>query len=188
MDFIQDEIRDQILASARMLTERKNTGKITVRDILTDMQVSNRVFYNRFHNIDEVLELLYEESISRVRDSILVPWDEGVDFWGYIMEIASRTLILSYESRLHISQFVFEADSSNKDNFTWWNREIVKLIQKGKKEHLVREDLQEEAMSYSIWCFIRGFNADALARQLPREEALAQFQLGFDCFLRGMRG
>lgn len=52
---------------------------------------------------------------------------------------------------------------------------------------MVRADLDEAQSSYAIWCFIRGFNADALGRGIPENEALARFRYGFDLMLSGMR-
>ena len=42
-------------------------------------------------------------------------------------------------------------------------------------------------MSYSIWCFIRGFNADALGRKLPVAQAAAAFKYSFGILLDGLR-
>lgn len=187
MALIYDEISERIIASARDLARIKNTGKITVRDILHDLNMTNRVFYNRFHNIDEVLEILYAESVQTVRQSLSIPLQEDTDFFSHVQAVAQRTLVLSYESRQHYSQFIFDADSATNDIFRWWTQEIRKLIHSGVELGKLRRDLDEEAVSYAIWCFIRGFNADAIARNVPMEDALNQFRIGFGCFLRGIR-
>lgn len=101
--------------------------------------------------------------------------------------VAERTLILSYESRQHLSQFVFESDSSADTNYTWWRQEITKLIETGKQQNYLRQDLDGNAICYSIWCFIRGFNADAISRKLPMETALVLFRSGFGCFIDGAK-
>ena len=82
---------------------------------------------------------------------------------------------------------MFEADSAGEENFAWWDREIRALITQGKQLGVVRADLDEAQSSYAIWCFIRGFNADALGRGIPENEALARFRYGFDLMLSGMR-
>jgi len=188
LKLITDEISTQIIASARRLAETKHVGKITVRDVLKDLNMTNRVFYNRFRNMDEVLDCIYAESVSRVRESLSIPWDGKTDFMEHIQSVGARTLTLSYESRRHMSPFIFETDSSSSENFVWWDLEIRKLIAAGKELGTLRKDLDEVAVSYSIWCFIRGFNADALGRSLLEDEALALFRTGFGCFLDGMRG
>lgn len=187
MEKIQDEISREIIESARRIAARKNPAQMTVRDVMKDLQITNRVFYNRFHNLDEVLQILYQESIARVRESLSIPWRGDVEFWEHVQTVATRTLILSYESRQDLSQFIFAADSFADANLAWWEQEIRRLIETGKQHGQVRSDLDEKAISYSIWCFIRGFNADAIARDLPRDEAMAVFRKGFGCFIDGMR-
>ncbi len=187
MEMIRDEICDQIILSAKRIAQQKSAGKITVRDILNDLQLTNRVFYNRFHNIDEVLGILYEETVSKVRESLSTPWTGEGDFGEHILQVASGTLILTYESRQYMGAYVFEADSVNQANFEWWSQEIRKLIGIGKEIGYLKADLDDEAITYSIWCYIRGFNADALARNLPREEAVRLFRYGFGFLLEGLK-
>lgn len=186
MELIQDHLSDKIIDVARQLAQTKKIEKITVRDILKTMNLSNRVFYNRFHNIDEVLTILYQETIQKVRESVFVDYDSNLDFKSNILNIATNTLILTYESRFNMSQFIFETDSGKNDNFSWWNTEIKKLIEKGKSMNLLKNDLDDEAISYAIWCFIRGFNTDALTRKLPLEKAKQLFQIGFGTFYEGL--
>lgn len=187
MELIHDEIRNEIIETARKLSTEKSIGKITVRDILKSLNLTNRVFYNRFHNIDEVLEILYTETVNKVRESLYIPWNSDTDFGNHIKDVAVRTLILSYESRQNISQFIFEADSSTNTNYEWWKKEIHQLIKTGQETGYIKKDLDNEAVCYSIWCFIRGFNADALARNLPKEEAIRQFEYGFGCLINGIK-
>lgn len=187
MELLQDELNEEIIEAARALAKEKSIGKITVRDILKAMNISNRVFYNRFRNIDEVLEILYHETVNKVRESLFVPWEEGTDYGDYIMQVAENTLLFSYESRAYMSQYIFETDSARPSNFEWWIREIADIIDRGRQIGYLRTDLDGEAIGYSAWCFIRGFNADALTRKLPREEALRQFRCGFGCLLEGMK-
>lgn len=187
MEMIQDDISTAIIETARKLAKTKSIDKITVRDLLKEMNTTNRVFYNRFHSIDDVLNILYRETIDIVRKSVFRPYDGQEDFAAYVTQIAHRTLLLSYESRKDMSQFIFQMDSRSDDNFAWWREEILKLIVKGKELKVFRQELDDEAVTYAIWCFIRGFNTDALTRQLPMEEASRLFLHGFGCFLEGAR-
>ena len=187
MELIHDELSGRIIASARKLIREKPAGKLTVRDILKDLQITNRVFYNRFRNLDEVWAVLYTESTQKVRESLSIPWDGRSDFGAHIQAVADRTLALTYESRQHISQYIFESDSVADANFSWWLQEIQKIMVTGKRLGYLRPKLDEDAISYSIWCFIRGFGADAIARDIPQEEALRQFHCGFGCLLQGMK-
>ena len=87
---------------------------------------------------------------------------------------------------MKFNQYVFENDSISYDNYEWWKTEIKKLIELGKRNgHL--KDVNTDAMSYAIWCFIRGYNADALGRSLPKEQAVADFKYSFGILLDGMK-
>ena len=70
MELIQDALCEQIVSAAERLAQGKDPGKLTVRDILKEMGITNRVFYNRFHSIEEVLSILYARSVSAVRKSL----------------------------------------------------------------------------------------------------------------------
>ncbi len=185
-ELIHDEVSKQIIGSARTLATERGKDGFTVRDILKDLNITNRVFYNRFHNIDEVLDLLYTEMAHKVRESLALKFDEDTDFFERVTAIAAQTLVLSYDTKKNFSQFVFESDSASEVNFLWWDEEIKKLIRYGKSNRFIRTELDEEAVSYSIWCFIRGFNADAMERGISKENAISRFRYGFGLFLKGM--
>lgn len=184
---IQDEISEQIVASVGKLARQHSADTITVRDVLKDLKITNRVFYNRFHNIDEILEILYRDMVHKVRQSLALPWQDGTDFFEYVQMVAAQTLILSYTHKENLSQYIFEVDSASDANYQWWDQEIKKLIAIGQEQKLVRKDLDADMLSYSIWCFIRGFNADAMARNLTREEAETRFHYGFGIILDGLK-
>ena len=184
---IWDEVSEEILSCDERLARQKHTQKLTVRDVLREMDITNRVFYNRFHNIDEVLELVYQKMIREVRRSLTLPRPKGTDFFTHVRQVAAQTLIVSYDCKENLSQFVFESDSTSEENFRWWTAEIKKLIAAGQREGQVAPDLDADSLSYAIWCFIRGFNADAMARNLSKEEALRRFDYGFGIFLKGIR-
>ena len=64
--------------------------------------------------------------------------------------------------------------------------EIKKLIDFAKEKKFIK-DVDSEVMSYAIWCFCRGYNADAVARNLPREEAVRRFRYSFSYLLEGLK-
>lgn len=186
-EMIHDEVSEEILACVDRLARQRSAEKNTVRDVLKELGITNRVFYNRFHNMDEVLNLLYQKMIHQVRESLTIPWQEGTDFLAHVKRIAAQTLIVSYTCKENLSRFVFDTDSVSDENYRWWVQEIKKLIALGQQHGQIREDLDGQMLSYAVWCFIRGFNADAMARNLSREEALTRFDYGFGIFLEGIR-
>ena len=55
---IYDEMSVQIIDAAEKLTVSEGAHNINVRKILNYLGITNRVFYNRFRNIDEVLDFI----------------------------------------------------------------------------------------------------------------------------------
>ena len=98
MELIQDALCELIVSAAERLAQGKDPGKLTVRDILKEMGITNRVFYNRFHSIEEVLSILYARSVSAVRKSLSIPWDGTTGFEEHVRAVAVRTLELTYDS------------------------------------------------------------------------------------------
>lgn len=185
---IRDEMSVRIVETAEKLALSQGAGQVTVRSIIRALDVTNRVFYNRFHNVDEVLAIVYQDLAVRMRESIIAKFDPEGDFIGQITDIAAGTLELSYRLKMGMNQYVFTQDSVAPENLRWWRDRIRSFIELGKRQGEVSQDVDADIMSYAIWCFIRGYNADALARELPEEEALRGFRYSFGVLLRGMRG
>ncbi len=187
LQLIHDEMREKIVQTAAALALNQGAGEVTVRKIIRELGVTNRVFYNRFHNVEEVLSLVYQDMAIQMRQSILERFDPAGDYFGQITDIAAGTLKLSYRLKLGMNQFVFIQDSVSAENFLWWRERIQGLIDLGKENRVVRDDLDCDKISYAIWCFIRGYNTDALARGIPEEEAVDGFLYSFGILLDGMR-
>ena len=185
-ELISDEMSLRIIAAAEKEAISCGAEKITVRTVLRALGITNRVFYNRCHNIDEVLTIVYENMVLKIRDSIASKFDPEGDFFGQVIDIVANTLVMSYEVKMNFNQYIFETDSVSMHNYEWWKAEIKKLIEFGKSRGYIR-DVDTEIMSYAIWCFIRGYNADALGRKLPKEEAVSNFRYSFGILLDGMK-
>lgn len=184
---IRDEMSDKIICAAEEMVMTSGAHTITVRKILAALGITNRVFYNRFHNIEEVLEIVYQSTALKIREALQGAFDEGRDFFENVTEIVANSLIASYETKKQFNQYVFENDSVNQSNFEWWKSEIKKLIEYAKGRNYIKKNVDSEIMSYSIWCFCRGYNADAVGRKLPKEEAVESFKYSFSILLEGMR-
>lgn len=183
---ILDEMSERIISAAEQLAITSGAEAVTVRSVLQNLDITNRVFYNRFRNIEDVLNIVYERMILKIRESITNNFDPDGDFFGQVIEIVANTLVMSYDIKMNFSTFVFKSDSISHRNFEWWKTEIKKLIELGKYGgHL--KDVDTDVMSYAIWCFIRGYNADALSRGLQKDEAVTNFKYAFGILLDGMK-
>ena len=183
---IRDEMSEKIIETAERLATENGAERLTVRKILVALSITGRVFYNRFHDVDEVLSIAYRNTAKKIRDGISISLDPKKDFFDQVTDIVAGTLRLSYENKKSFSRYVFESDSSSEENYTWWKERIMDLIAYGRKNGHLR-DVDPDITSYAVWCFIRGYNADALDRGLPMEKAISDFKYSFRILLEGMR-
>ena len=54
-------------------------------------------------------------------------------------------------------------------------------------ERKLIKNVDAEGLSYAIWCFCRGYNADAVSRNLPKDETIENFKYCFRFFLDGLK-
>lgn len=186
MELICDEMSQRIIETAEHIVTASGADSLTVRKLLQTLGITNRVFYNRFRNIGDVLKIVYKNTVLKIRESVVADFDGETDFFERVTDMVIKSLISSYDKKMQFNSYVFENDSLSQSNYEWWTTEIKKLIVYAK-EHEYIKDVDENVMSYSIWCFCRGFNADAVGRKLPREEAVQQFKYSFGILLDGMK-
>ena len=188
MTLIDDEMSKRIIDAAETLVTQHGAHNVTVRSLLQELDITNRVFYNRFHNIREVLEIVYNNTIKKIRNIIDESF-EGTDedaFFEKVTDIVEKSLLMSYDEKMQFNQYVFETDSASVSNYEWWQTQIKRLIDYAKEKKYIK-DVDTTIMSYSIWCFCRGFNADAVGRNMPKSEAARYFRYSINVLLDGMR-
>ena len=166
------------------MTER-GSDSVTVRDILRALGITNRVFYNRFKNIGEVLDIVYENTILKMRESFQPEYDGKRDFFEYVTELVAHSLNTSYDVKKKFNQYVFENDSVSRSNYEWYLERIKKLFAYATAQGLIKS-VDADTLGYAIWCFCRGYNADAVMR-MSKEEAVAKFKYAFGFLLDGLK-
>ncbi len=187
VELIHDEMSDQIIATTAKLVTEHGTQYITVRKILNEMNISNRVFYNRFHNLDEVLQAVYLDFVLKMRANFQGSIPADMDFFEYVTHVTVKCMIDTYDMRRHFSQYTFEHNSLTEQNRVWWIEKITHLLEEAKKRGIVRQDVDSASLSYFAWCVCRGVNADAVARQLSKAEAVECLSCGIRCILDGIK-
>lgn len=185
-ELISDSISEQIIAITEELATRDGAHTVTVRKILEKLGTTNRVFYNRFHNVDEVLQIVYKNAVVKMHESVVSEFDISKDFFEYVTDVATIVLVKTYEIKMQFSQYMFEHDSLTDFNRNWWTKKIHELLDYGIAHKYIR-DVDYDTISYAAWCFCRGFNADAVSRRIPKEEAVKHFRAGFGYLLDGLR-
>ena len=186
VSLIHDDMSQKIIDAVEEIAMEGGAATLTVRQILRKLDISNRVFYNRFPNIESVLDIVYRQTIVKIRTAFESPIKIEDDFFEYAKDVVSRSLLVSYEVKMKFNQYIFEEDSLGELNRTWWTDEIKKLIIFAK-EHKLIKDVDEETLAYSIWCFCRGYNADVIAQNIPKEEAMENFRYSFSFMIEGLK-
>lgn len=182
---LQDKISQEIIACVGKMVYKQGASDINVSAVLKELKITNRVFYNRFRNIDEVLLIISQKIVKEMRQSILQPYDEKYNYHQYLINVATNVLIKTYEVKNNFSDYMFINDILNKVNKEWWIEHIVVPLNYGVKNGFLKP-INTEEISYAIWCFCRGFNVDAIKGQLELKDALRIFTVAFTAFIDGI--
>lgn len=81
--------------------------------------------------------------------------------------------------------YVFDNDSLTDNNYIWYTTRIKELFEYAKTKSLIK-DVNVESLSYALWCFCRGYNADAVNR-FDKDEAIKKFKYSFQYILEGIK-
>lgn len=182
---IHDEISDKIIEIVARIVEEEGAHKVTVRKIIGELGVTNRVFYNRFANCDEVLRIVYRNTVVHMRETIRPEFHDRASFEKFCINTAVNVLMQTYDIKMQFRYYVFEHDSLTEENRLWWYEKIKKYYQYALEQGFAKP-VDADALCYAIWCFCRGYYADAVSRQLSKEEAARYFAFGFNCLLGGV--
>ncbi len=182
---IRDEISDKIIAIAEHIATTEGAHQVNVRRITQELGASNRVFYNRFANCDEVLRIVYENAVIQMRESVKPNYHDRESFVEFCLTTGVNVLLRTYDVKMQFSRYMFEHDALTENNRQWW-AEGIKTHYAYAREQGWAADVDPDALTYAIWCFCRGYSVDAVTRRLPREDAIRYFRFGFNCFLRGV--
>ena len=182
---ICDGISDKIVDIAAEIAREEGAHRVNVRKIITRLGVTNRVFYNRFKNCDEVLRIVYSRAVEQTRDETVPDFPDRESFVRYCLDAAEQVMISTYDMKMQFSRYVFEHDSLTEDNRLWWKEHIIRCYGSARAKGFVKV-ADTDALCYAIWCFCRGYYADIAARGMQKEDAVRLFRFGFRCLLDGL--
>ena len=184
---IMDEMSERIIEVAERMAMANGAHTVNVRKILLELGITNRVFYNRFRNIDDVLGIVYQRISEQVRANATWESDTQEEFFNRVTDMVTNTLIRSYDLKKQFNQYMFENDSRSQINYEWWMSNIKEMLIYAKEKGYVRADADVDMLNYSLWCFWRGYNADAVGRGIPKDEAVKNCKYSFGIILDGLR-
>ena len=184
---IVDGMSDRIIAVAERMAMTNGAHTVNVRKILLELGITNRVFYNRFRNVEDVLGIVYQRVSEKIRASASWESDSQDEFFERVTDMVANTLISSYDLKKQFNHYMFENDSRSQNNYEWWMSTIRQMLTYAKEKSYIRADADVDTLSYSLWCFWRGYNADAVSRGVPKEEAVRGCKYSFGIILDGLR-
>lgn len=182
---LEDETSKTIIATAAQIARREGMEELTVKRVLTELKVSNRVFYNRFRNIDDVIQVLYEDLVQEIRSSLERVQQPAQSYPDYLLELAVAAVEKIYQNTLHFKQYLFSYQVANDTNRDWWLKKIQQLLCRGMEQGELKVN-DPVKMSYGVWCFCLGFHRDAVGDELTEQEAMDAFREAFSCLIQGM--
>lgn len=182
---LEDETSKTIIATAAQIARREGMEELTVKRVLTELKVSNRVFYNRFRNIDDVIQVLYEDLVQEIRSSLERVQQPAQSYPDYLLELAVAAVEKIYQNTLHFKQYLFSYQVANDTNRDWWLKNIQQLLRRGMEQGELKVN-DPVKMSYGVWCFCLGFHRDAVGDELTEQEAMDAFREAFSCLIQGM--
>lgn len=182
---IQDAISEEIIQTAADIAKNEGAHNVNVSKIMTHIGATNRVFYNRFRNADEVLRIVYQRAVEQTRENIKPDYTDRESFISFCLDTAEKVLVRTYDIKTQFRRYVFEHDSLTEENRLWWDTHIREQYQIARDCGYVRE-ADIDALCYAIWCFCRGYYTDAASRALPLADAVRYFRFGFRCLLGGV--
>ena len=182
---IKDQMACKIVDTAEKIIIEKGIEYLNVSKILRELSITNRVFYNRFHNLQDVLIEIYKKILVQKRELISVEYDGKQDFFEYVTNLATNFLELAFDLQKKFNFFIFGSDIFTNENYEWYLNKIKGLIKIGRDYDLLK-DFDDEAMSYYIWCSCRGINTDIVTR-MGKDEAIRIFKSSFKYLLEGIK-
>ncbi|MBE7042550.1 MAG: TetR/AcrR family transcriptional regulator [Ruminococcaceae bacterium] len=184
---IEDETTVTIIRVAKEIAQKEGIEQLSVKRILTEMKVSNRVFYNRFRNIEDVIELLYEQAVNSFRGIIdLSLLEQSENYYETLENLAVNVVRCLYQNNIHFRARLLTYEASKDNNRNWWITQIQDILRNGVERGLLRP-MDELAVARGIWCFCLGFHKEALGNSVSEQDAISSFRASFSIFISGMK-
>ena len=184
--YIQDEVCDQIMTVTKELVDIHGASNITVKMVINKMGVTNRVFYNRFPNIETVLISIYNDIVLKMRDCLKSKYNYKTHFRSYCDDVACNILVSNILLKNKFAHFHFFHDSMSKENATWWMKTMGKMVHEAIELGAAKPN-DCYHVAYALWCFCRGVSADAIGRGIgDLDSTKKHFREIFGYFLDGI--
>ena len=182
---LQDETADEILRIAKEICKTEGAGQVTVRKIITQMGVTNRVFYNRYRSRDALLYQIYSEAVTEMHRCVDPHYTDKDSFFQFCLETGEQVLGQTYDIKRQFKDYYFAHTELTDHNRDWWSEQVRRHYTIAHENGWIQvTDI--EKIGVSLWCMCRGYLEDAAVRAFTKDEALQAFRFGMTCYLKGL--
>lgn len=198
-----EERKNYIIECAYRVLERKPLNEIQMRDIIKETGFSQGTIYNYYENVDKIISVLISQYMSIMRERLSCCIEQFMDFKDCYQEICSCLIGLYeensslFEGMLGRLSYHSVSQGPDDDLFQVYqegealNDRIIKLLERGMQEGIVRTDLNLHVTVFYLWSgigqvIIFSYNKQQYLEEelgISRQEYLKQ---GFDLVIRSI--
>lgn len=165
----KEQRRQEIIVAAEKVFFRKGIDNSTMDDVAEQAELSKATLYLYFSSKDEIYSAIFSKSQERLYKTIREATDQLSETREKISEFISSFISFQKKNPEYFKAFFYfltrdidhqtkdcyvdERKNAGKDFLNDW----VKLVKEGKKEKLIREDLNEIPVAVILWMQLIGF-------------------------------
>lgn len=182
-----DDMSRNIIDTAKKIVDEEGAEQVNVKRILEELNITNRVFYNRFQNAEDVLQTVYESAVLDMRGFVVMAYDSSMDYYDYIVNLAVTALQKTFLLKKQFKNYMFKHDELSTGNRKWWIAQIANILDYGIQKGYLNPAVNTKEAGYAVWCFCRGFSAEGVVQNQSLEEVEHSFRLGVGYLLDGIK-
>jgi AcrR family transcriptional regulator len=165
----KEQRRQEIISAAEKVFFKKGIENSTMDDVAEQAELSKATLYLYFSSKDEIYSAIFSKSQEQLFQAIKNATDELTETRDKISEFISTFISFQKKNPDYFEAFFYfltkdignvekdcyvdERRNSGKEFLSDW----AKLVQQGKKEKLIREDLNEIPVAMILWMQLIGF-------------------------------
>jgi len=192
----KEQRRQEIISAAEKVFFKKGIDNATMDDVAEQAELSKATLYLYFSSKEEIYSAIFSKSQEALFRSIKRATDKLTDTREKIAAFISAFISFQKKNPDYFEAFFYfltrdiehqdencyvdQRKNSGKEFLSDW----VKLVQKGKKEKLIREDLNEIPVAIILWMQLIGFLKiyPKLKKSLQKEFNVTEEQILSDYF------
>ena len=165
----KEQRRQEIINAAEKVFFKKGVDNATMDDVAEQAELSKATLYLYFSSKDEIYSAIFSKSQEKLFKSIKNSTDQLTNTREKITAIISNFISFQKKNPDYFEAFFYflnrDTINSDKDCYAEERRnsgqeflgDWVKLVQKGKKEKLIRDDLNEIPVALILYMQLIGF-------------------------------